>query len=135
MPGNRRIPRRKRLEHNLAKVGVEGSNPFARSIKVNYLRGVGHRGGWACPSPVFHGAELTANACSQQSPMLRLHQNRREHPKFPEMGAPGASSNSRVQSIGALTIRLAASNVLGGGPPLRSVVNAITLQGRRLFFE
>jgi hypothetical protein len=25
------------VEHDLAKVGVEGSNPFARSISTNYL--------------------------------------------------------------------------------------------------
>src|SRR5271168_3531847 len=26
------------VEHNLAKVGVEGSNPFARSNEINHLR-------------------------------------------------------------------------------------------------
>ena len=29
------------IAHNLAKVGVEGSNPFARSSEINYLRDVG----------------------------------------------------------------------------------------------
>ena len=30
------------LEHNVAKVGVEGSNPFARSNYFNDLRSFGH---------------------------------------------------------------------------------------------
>ena len=39
-PASAQSGRSSGVEHNLAKVGVEGSNPFARSNEINTLGGV-----------------------------------------------------------------------------------------------
>ena len=67
------------VEHNLAKVGVEGSNPFARSKHFNIL--ADHhtaplrRVSAECPRNLFTGVLLLARVRSMVPPLFetRLH--------------------------------------------------------------
>jgi hypothetical protein len=61
--------------HSLAKVGVEGSNPFARSNKFKFLCEIDDSEGSTYPSPISHGGQLDwpvrLDAISKEEPYER----------------------------------------------------------------
>src|SRR5438067_12348974 len=58
------------VEHNLAKVGVEGSNPFARS-KISKFHDSVHSGARACLVPRFRNSHALAASLMRTSESKR----------------------------------------------------------------
>ena len=59
------------MEHKLAKVGVEGSNPFARSNKINSLDSL-------FPGEIFQGNARVTVARQELDPLEMLSADRHD---------------------------------------------------------